>query len=261
MRSPALAVARWPRAVSRATGAGVTHVGRLTLLVGRLAASVPHLAWHELLRNLWRAGAESLALSLATAVTTGLMMVLQTSAYVRAFGIAQVMGWATGYATLREFVPLTVGIVFSGRVAAAQASELAALRTGEQLDALEALGVDVTAAILAQRFFAMALALVLVTGLCDLTALATASLFTYALIDVPPPAFFESLAGTLTYADALEGFAKSLAYGTALGLMALTAGLAARRGAHAVGDAARRAVVGTMVSILVLDALLSGGAP
>jgi phospholipid/cholesterol/gamma-HCH transport system permease protein len=53
--------------------------------------------------------------------------------------------------------------------------------------------------------------------------------------------------------DLLGGLGKAALFGLAIGLVGCRAGLAAGRGPRAVGDAATAAVVGGIVSVVVLD--------
>jgi phospholipid/cholesterol/gamma-HCH transport system permease protein len=57
--------------------------------------------------------------------------------------------------------------------------------------------------------------------------------------------------------DLIGGLGKAAAFGLAIGLVGCRAGLAAGRGPRAVGDAATAAVVGGIISIVVLDGVFA----
>jgi phospholipid/cholesterol/gamma-HCH transport system permease protein len=61
----------------------------------------------------------------------------------------------------------------------------------------------------------------------------------------------------VTLQDLLGGLFKAAVFGLAIGLVGCRAGLSAGRGPRAVGDAATAAVVGGIVSIVVLDGVFA----
>lgn len=248
----------WPLAWIGGRVLGILRgLGALCVLLLRCLRALPSLELRELLRTLATSGTDTLPLALWTATLAGALVVVQTGTYVRSLSIPSLLGWGAGYALLREFAPLLVAVVFSGRVGASQAAEIAALRAGEQLPALEALGVDVVRSILAPRLWAMVLAVVALAALGDLAALATSALVGRVLLDVAPVAFARSLTQSLRLADVRVGLVKAAAFGLIVGLSSLRAGLAAPPDAHGIGVAARRAVVVSLATILAIDALLT----
>jgi len=147
--------------------------------------------------------------------------------------------------------------VLSGRVGAGQASDIAGLRAGEQIPALSALGVDVDREILAPRLWGLLLSVLALAVVADVVGLAAATLAGVVLLDVSPGQFFESIVSALHLADVSVGLVKAGAFGLALGICSLGAGLSVRAEARGIGAAARRSVVTTLVSVLALDVVLT----
>jgi phospholipid/cholesterol/gamma-HCH transport system permease protein len=256
-------VSRSPRGVAvTALGSGVVGVtrwlGSLALLIGRLSKAAPRMSSREFLRALALSGTNVLPLCLLTAALTGALVVIQTGFYVQSFGVSSLLGWGAGYALFRELGPLLAVLVLSGRVGAGLASDVAGLRAGEQLPALQALGVDVDREILAPRLWAIVVALLALVLVSDVVGVAAAALAGVFLLGVPPGAFLSSMIGALHIHDVTVGLIKGVAFGFALGVCSLLAGLSVPAEARGIGAAARRSVVWTLLSVLALDVVLTG---
>jgi phospholipid/cholesterol/gamma-HCH transport system permease protein len=73
------------------------------------------------------------------------------------------------------------------------------------------------------------------------------------LLGFPLTTVMQQLVATLKLSDLLGGLFKAVFFGLAIATIGCRAGLGAGRGPRAVGDAATAAVVGGIVSIVLLD--------
>jgi len=254
------------RALVARVGSGTLRAlrgtGSFALVALRLARALPRLDARETLRAIVVHGNHSLPIALAVAVFAGAILVVQTTFYVRKIGAQEILGWAAGFAILREFGPLLTAMVLSGRIGARNAAEVAALAVGEQLDALEAMGVDLYRVILAPRAVACAAALLLLTTIADLVAVGSATAFARVSLGIRPDTFLRSIELSLGAADLAAGLLKAAAYGLAIALVSTREGLRARGGgATSVGRAATRSVVKSSFAILLLDVVLTQVGP
>src|ERR671936_2047150 len=93
---------------------------------------------------------------------------LQAANFLVLFGSLDRLGGFWVLASSREFAPFVDAIILAGVAGTAITADLGARRIREELDALQVLGVDPVKNLVVPRF----LALVLVTGLLDIFALA-----------------------------------------------------------------------------------------
>jgi phospholipid/cholesterol/gamma-HCH transport system permease protein len=66
---------------------------------------------------------------------------LESSTLARAFGTAPVAAGFSSWCTMREVVPFVFGYVLAAKVGCGMVAELGAMRVGEEIDALDAMGV------------------------------------------------------------------------------------------------------------------------
>lgn len=234
-------------------------VGGVTLVAARAAQRLvpPRIDRVELVRSLHHFGEASLPIVALTAAFTGLIMVLQGALYVRSFGVYDLVGWYTGFATFREVGPVLIGLMFSGRVGAANASELATMHVTEQLDALRVLAIDVYEALILPRVISMTLALTALVILGDLVAVVAGAGGAWLLLDLDAASFARSLTTRLAPADFLMGVGKGAGFGLMVALVSTHFGLAARGGSRGVGRAVNAQVVACALAIFAVDYLLT----
>ncbi len=235
------------------------ELGGTALVAARTIAALPRLDRREFLRSLVRFGYDSLPLGLVISIFTGGILVLVADLNVARFGARALVGWAAGYTVLREFGPLFVALVMTGRVGARNAAELASLSIGGQLEGLRGVGVDPFALLVAPRLLASTLGVGLLGAICSLAAVGFGAVFGQLMIAVPIDQFFRSFEELLGWRDLVAALVKTLAFGTTIALVSTRCGLSARGGAQAVGRAAAQAVVVSSAVLTGLDWLLTLG--
>ncbi|WIG97442.1 ABC transporter permease [Myxococcus sp. SDU36] len=231
--------------------------GALGLVVGRTVLALPKLERRELGRALVQFGYDSLPLALATAALAGIIVVLQSGIYVQRFGARAVLGWAAGYGVLWEFGPLLLGLIMSARLGARNAAELALMQVGGQIEGLRGIGLDPFAILVAPRVVAMEVSMLALSSVTFAVAILFESVAALLALGLPVRVFFGTFSQLLGPLDLLGGVVKTGIFGLAIALLSTTVGLAARGGAHAVGQAAASAVVRGCAAIFVLDFVLT----
>jgi phospholipid/cholesterol/gamma-HCH transport system permease protein len=246
IRAPLAALGRILLAIVRETGG-------MALVIARATRALPRLDRRELLRSTVHFGYQSIPLGMTVAMFVGGILVLLANVNVQRFGARSILGWAAGYSVLREFGPLLVALVMTGRVGARNAAELASMSLGGQLEGLRGVGVDPFALLVAPRVLAGALAIGALGLLCNLVAVLTAALFGHLVIHVEAGLFFRSFAAMLGWRDVMAALVKMIVFGATIALVSTRCGLAARGGARAVGRAAALSVVASSALISSLD--------
>jgi phospholipid/cholesterol/gamma-HCH transport system permease protein len=200
-------IAAFVAAIGRAALVLARDAGGITLLGLAVARSVAtlRLDGRECLRHLRRMGFDSLPIVVLTAFFTGGIMVVQSGIFVRRFGAYGLVGYAAGFATLREVGPILIGLMFSGRVGANNAAELGTMTVTEQVDGLRALALSPVDFLVAPRVVAMVVSLICLTLFGDAVALGGAALFGKILLGVEPGTSWVSFTNDVKLADLWTG--------------------------------------------------------
>lgn len=235
------------------------ETGAIAILLGRVVRAFfpPSFDGRALLRHIHRMGNQSLPIIALTAFFTGGIMVIQAGVFIHRYDAVALVGWATGYATLREVGPILIGLMFSGRVGSNNTAELATMTVTEQVDGLRALAIDPVDYLIAPRVLAMTLTLFCLTMFGDLIAMFGAGIFSKLILQVEISTFYYSFAEELSLADLAHGLIKSAAFGLVIALTSCHFGVTVRGGAIGVGRAVNAAVVSGALGIVFLDFLLT----
>ncbi|MBN1947295.1 MAG: ABC transporter permease [Bradymonadales bacterium] len=235
------------------------EVGGLAVLLGQITVRLfpPHLDGKETWRSFYKVGVKSTPIVVTTALLTGAIMAVQSSAFIEEWGAYGLLGWGAGFSIMREVGPILIGLMFSGRVGANNTAELGTMKVTEQIDALRTLAIDPISYLIMPRFVAMIVMLVLLTVIGDLFALVGAMIFADLMIDVSPQVFWHSLLEMTYLIDFLVGVIKAGFFGFAIALVSCHYGLKVTGGAVGVGRAVNNCVVASAIGIFFLDYLLT----
>ena len=122
----------------------------------------------------------------------------------------------------------------------------------EEVDALRIMGIDPIGWLVLPRLLAAILVMPVLALVMNLSGLVGMGVV-MGTLGFPPIGVVNQLQNAVHLNDLVGGLAKAALFGLSIGLVGCRAGLSAGRGPRAVGDAATSAVVGGIVSIVLLD--------
>jgi phospholipid/cholesterol/gamma-HCH transport system permease protein len=250
--NPLASVGRAAFAAARGTGA-VTLFGLRSLQ----AALTPPVFWGQLGRQLFAIGWLSLPVVGLTAAFTGAALALNIHAGGGRLNAEQILPQIVVLGITRELGPVLAALMLAGRVSAAIAAEIGAMRTTQQIDALQTLSTDPLRYLVAPRLLAAVIAAPLLTLVADILGVAGAWLVATATLDFSSAVYLRNSWAFLEPWDVMSGLTKAAVFGLIVGLMGCWHGYTAGAGARGVGRAATQAVVSAAVLILFADYLLT----
>ena len=185
----------------------------------------------------------------------GGVLALQTGYAMQNYGTKQLIGALVGLSMARELGPVMVAILLAGRVGSAIAAELASMKVYQEIDALVTMNIPPARMLVLPRL-AAALAMVPILAIiADLVGwFGGAIICKYTqFIAIEPEAYFAALRNSTKFTDVLNGLIKAEIFGFAVVLVCCNIGLNTRGGPREIGAAVTRAVVVSLILILVLD--------
>ena len=230
--------------------------GRMGFFMSSVARSLRDVAtWGGLTASqMRRIGVESVPIALFIAVFTGIVLALQASYTFTGAVPLYFVGTLVGKTIMLELGPVLTGLALAGRVGANVAAELGTMRVTEQVDALETLAYDPISYLVVPRVLAATLMFPFVVSLAMAMGVFSGWLTAVNLLDLSTVEFVRGLKLFFRGKDVWFGLVKSASFGLTISLVGCVMGLSADRGAEAVGRATTRAVVVSVMLILVLDA-------
>lgn len=199
----------------------------------------------------------SLPVVAVVAFFSGAMLTVQAANSLALIGGGPLSGLIVGLGGVREMFPLLAVASVAARSGAEFASELGSMRTSQQVDALEVMGVDVMRTLVAPRVIAATLG----TPLCVLAACATGLAGSWVIgtfqLGIDRGSMWSALTSAVIADDFLVGLFKGTVLGFLVGCVATREGLLATGGAEGVGSATNRAVVRAMVVVCLMSLLMT----
>ena len=245
--------------IGHATLAAAATIGRVTLFAARAirAALTPRWFFGQILRQLFSIGYLSLPVVGMTAWFTGAALALNIWTGGSRFNAEEAMPQIVALGITRELGPVLAALMLAGRVAAAIASEIGAMKATEQLDAMETLSTDPFRYLIAPRLLAAVIMLPLLTIVADIIGIAGGWLVGVRVLNMSPSVYIQNTWDFLQAWDVESGLIKAAVFGFIVALMGCYNGATAKGGARGVGRATTQAVVTSAILILAADYLLT----
>ncbi len=253
-------LARLGRAASsaiRTLDDAVAFVGELALALGRLVRGRADFDWRAFGWFVQRSGFDALAITGLVAVLVGMVLAFVGAGQLGRFGAEIYVANLVTLGMTREMGALMSAIVMAGRTGAAYAAELASMRLGEEVDALETLGVRVVDHLVLPRLLALAVTLPLLSLYAVFVGMVGGALSATLLFDLGLTRYLEQSRLFLDGGDFLAGLGKAAVYAWLVAFAGCWRGMRAPRTAAGVGDAATSAVVLALVLIVCGDAVMT----
>ena len=189
----------------------------------------------------------------------GSVLALQAGYSMQNFGTQQYIGSLVGLSMARELGPVMVAILVAGRVGSAIAAELASMKVYQEVDALVTMNIPPARMLVLPRLAAalvMVPVLALIGDLVGWFGGALISKYT-SFISIEPEAYFAVLRRYTHFKDVMNGLVKAEVFGFVVVLVCCNIGLNTRGGPREIGASVTRAVVVSLILILVLDYFLT----
>jgi len=225
----------------------------LFLTQALLNSVTPPIKGERLLRQAWFIGWKSMLVIGLTGLFTGMVVALQGYPALRRVGSEALLGPGVALSLVRELGPVLAALMVTGRAGSAIASEIGIMRTTEQIDALELMGLNPLRYVVVPNVLASILALPVLTVVFDVIGIFGGYLVGVRLLGLNAGTYFGEMSNYVEMKDILGGIYKAVTFGLLIGWVCCYKGYHSRFGAEGVSAATTEAVVGASVLVLVAD--------
>ena len=203
-------------------------------------------------------GNYSLAIILISGLFVGLVLGLQGYYTLRRYGSEEALGLLVALSLVRELGPVVSALLFSGRAGTSLTAEIGLMKAGEQLSALEAMGVSPIERILCPRFTAGVIVVPMLASLFSAIGIIGGWVVAVLMIGVDGGAFWSQMSdGVDFWGDIANGFFKSFVFGILITHISLYMGYMAKPTPEGVSSATTQTVIVSAFSILGMDFILT----
>ncbi|MEO8605798.1 MAG: MlaE family lipid ABC transporter permease subunit, partial [bacterium] len=253
--------------VDRAGAWGIEAVAELRhfsiftgeVLLGILdAARHPaRVRWRETWLYMQRAGYEALPIVALISFLMGLITAFQAATQLTQFGADIYVANLVGLSITRELGPLMTAIIAAGRSGAAFAAEIGTMKVNEEVDALEALGLDRTRFLVTPKVMALVLMLPCLTLFADVVGVLGGLFVAVFQLDLPAVVYFRQMKAYMVPWDIGQGLLKAFVFAVLIAGIGCLRGFEARESAESVGRITTSAIVAGIFAVICADAVFT----
>jgi len=235
------------------------HVGSTALLFTRTVRQTFRRKpeWSVVLDEMHHLGVRSMAIATVTALFTGMVLALQTSYSLAAYGAKLFVGDIVALSLVRELGPVLTALMVGGRVGAGITAEIGSMKVTEQIDAIRAMAADPVRKLVVPKVLAIVIMLPILVIFADVVGTMGGLIMAVTTLHQPAAFYMQHVIQALSVHDLFSGVGKSIFFALFISLIACQSGLSAEGGADGVGRATTQTVVTASLAVLVSDFFLT----
>jgi phospholipid/cholesterol/gamma-HCH transport system permease protein len=237
------------------------NIGQIILLFWRTVLALPQ-TWRQrqkVYEQFFEIGNASLLMVCVLSFFIGAVIALQTGPVLVERSLASAVGGVVGIAIAKELAPVMMAILIAGRIGSAMAAEIGSMRVYQEIDALRTMNINPIHYLVLPRMLAIAMALPLLVIFAILVGwFGGAMVANYNhQMQIPFRAFFSDLKNIVVLKDVANGVFKSFCFAVIIGTVSCHQGLTTIGGPRGIGRSVTKAVVNSIVLIVIFDYILT----
>ncbi|MCT0218671.1 ABC transporter permease [Synechococcus sp. CS-1329] len=212
---------------------------------------------NDLFEQMLEAGPGSFLIVVITALAAGTVFNIQVAAELTRQGAGFSVGGILAVGLAREIAPLLTATLLTGKVATAYAAQLGTMQVTEQIDAITMLRTDPVQYLVVPRVLAMVIMAPVQCLLFFVVGIWSGQVSSTFLYSIPPSVFWNSVRTWMEPSDLPSMLVKALVFGLQIAVIACGWGLSTRGGPKEVGTSTTGAVVMILVTVSLMDVVLT----
>jgi phospholipid/cholesterol/gamma-HCH transport system permease protein len=231
--------------------------GRLLESAATAWRSLKRLRVPSIVRHMHETGVQAIPVVAVIALLISVISAYIGAQQLRPFGAEIYTVDLVAIGVLRELGVLLTAIMVAGRTGSAYAAELGVMKLNDEVDALEAMGMNPYEVLVLPRVVALVLVMPLLTVVADFMGLAGGALLTNYLLDLPWSQFVMRLDSSVGETTFWAGLVKAPVFGLLIALTGTLRGLQVRESSRELGRLTTVAVVQSIFLVIFADALFA----
>src|SRR5688572_2605558 len=237
------------------------NIGEMVLVFWRALLAMP-MAWRhrqKVFDQFFEIGNASLLMVCVLSFFIGGVLALQTGPVLGERGLHSYVGGLVGVSLAKELSPVMMAVLIAGRIGSAMAAEIGSMRVYQEIDALRTMNINPVHYLVLPRLVAITISLPILVLFAILVGWFGGGLVAVLneKIAITFQAFFVNLRLVVELGDVINGLVKSAVFAVVIGTVCCHQGLVTMGGPRGIGRSVTKAVVNSIVLILILDYFLT----
>lgn len=250
--------------VGKATVSAFQQMYSLLYFLGKITALFTHSiryprTWRvpELARHIEETGLNAVPIIMMMGLLISIVLAYQGSYQLNKFGAEIYTIDLVSISVLREMGVLITAIMVAGRSGSAFAAEIGVMKVNEEIDALKTLGLSPITVLVLPRMIALMITLPLLTFLADMMGLLGAAILLMSSMEISFDQFANRVRDVIFFSTFGTGMLKAPFFAGIIALVGCLRGMQVTNSAESVGEMTTRAVVESIVLVILSDAVFS----
>lgn len=237
------------------------NIGEMVLLLWRTLLALP-LTWRQrekVFDQFFEIGNASLLMVCVLSFFLGGVITLQTGPLLVEKGMGSAVGGLVGLSMAKELAPIMMAILIAGRCGSAMAAEIGSMRVYQEIDALHTMNINPVHYLVLPRLVAIVCALPMLVVFAILVGWLGGAVVADITgpIDISFQVFFATMRDVVGMSEVINGAFKSFCFAWIVGIVSCHQGLTTRGGPRGIGRSVTKAVVNSIVLIVIFDYVLT----
>jgi phospholipid/cholesterol/gamma-HCH transport system permease protein len=215
------------------------------------------IRWQATLRQMVVVGFDAVPIVSLISAFIGIIIALQGAYELRKFGALNYVVDMVAITVTRELAPLLTAIIVIGRSGSAFAAEIGTMEVGEEVDALETMGLNPIRFLVVPKYLAMLVMMPCLTIIADTAGVLGGAFFAITNLDSSLSGYLLATVDSLVMRDIVTGLIKSGVFAVIITKIGCYEGFSVRGGAEGVGRSTTAAVVKSIFSVIAADMIFT----
>jgi phospholipid/cholesterol/gamma-HCH transport system permease protein len=235
----------------------VSFVGECALAIANACRGRAQFRGSDVMQVLYSCGPGALGIISLMAFLVGLILAFVGAIQLRVFGAQIYVANLVAIGMVRELAAVMTGVVMAGRSGAAFAAQIGTMQVNDEVDALRTMGINPVEFLVLPRLLALTLMMPVLCLYADALGLLGGGVVGVGMLDLDLARYWNQTRSALTLNHLAVGVTMGTVFGVLVALAGCRHGMQCGRSSLEVGRAATRAVVTSIVWIVVATAIMT----
>jgi phospholipid/cholesterol/gamma-HCH transport system permease protein len=235
---------------------GPGEIAAMTIDVIKAVFTTP-FQFREFIEQAWFITSVTLMPTILVSIPFGAVISLQVGSLTGQLGAQSFAGATAVLAVVREAAPIAAALIIAGAAGSAICADLGSRKIREEIDAMEVLGVNPIARLVAPRVLATMFVALMIIGIVISAGIGGGYFFTVIIQGGSAGAFLSSFTALATLPDLYIAIVKAVVFGAMAAIVGAYKGLNADGGPSGVGRAVNESVIIAFMLLFFMNAVIT----
>lgn len=217
----------------------------------------PPYRFKLLFEQIFVIGYQSLFIICLAATFTGMVMAFQMYFGFQLISVDSLVGPVVTLTLAKELAPVMCGLIVAGKAGSSMAAQIGTMKVTEQVDALEVMGINSYQYLAVPRIIAGTICLPMLSAIFLAVGNAGSYFVGTKALMIDEAIYLSKLGEFMFMEDIYHGLIKAFFFGFIISVIGTYFGFQVTKGAEGVGRGTNQAVVWGMITVLMLDYILT----